>query len=1162
MNIGFIIDLNNIVDQEAIGIPHLSGLHFRHLDSGGLTPVEIRKFRDEVILRPEYAGQEIQKNLFFFVVKNEKQSLTALSKCLDDIQTDKKHFDQASYEMHVVCNLVDEEGVSIAEYEKLMPCLKNNAVCVYSWLLDKYDYSGGKPIVPNRRSHAIARLVWMVCNHRGELSLQQMHVDHSPIYNLFGDSSVFFNDRERDDAVRNFYYFKNIQHLLNLSDVKLEEYIKENVLPFKNDPNELEKRIDSSSPVFLKEQRVPIEATLITEKTQGLLIKSSEDDKEYLVNASDNKLVFIDDLSRKQRWQMDDTDPFLSSYRKRVETDDAHQETISDDFLKDLEDKVIVHNRTRFDEVNNEVSKSRRVHVEDFKKSVDNHLLKFLNKRERENYTELSELLTPQDVSRHCSNIDCGIAFLEYLEAGKGDYLIDKEMSAGDTNFKVVKESLEIEEKRRLQEFQQKEKEIYDKYTAHEEDKPTQIKARFNTFDREIKMRKEEIRQCNYQLEHWYDSDAVKKLTARSKSVIAFVSGLLLSGIWMFLYIKYLRPVLAKVFENAGEMFENAVKKADRFEWTVFFLLIVIGLVIGLIILMKVIRRRREAEDALHRAKEGKGKLMHDCVEEMKVLVEKHYRHMLAFHGLKTIMELLEFVKWKVDDLVSFRKTLFRLMLQYRMSIPETAHVSQNDFNTIELNDIDVNRLLFGTEEQRNSVPFCFARGGMTLAETFENFKKKKVKLETTRFNPSIKPQEEFDPVAIEKEIIPARSEDSGSSIQYTPLQATSVLPATEGIEIDDVHQGQCGDCYFLATLASIAKMNPEYIVGKNGMVEELGEDHRFFRVKFYDKDGNRVNVDVDNKFWNKNNNPIYAKAGLSKNSEEGSYDPWVMAVEKAWAKANNAGYDGIEGASGDGQERVRKVEYSFAVTGKSAFYCMTKNVPNRKKLLEMMKKHVLTDKLPITLYSASPHDTSFTNKDTYLVENHAYALRSINDDDTFNIFNPWNSHEADDDVRGKHYESVNIDFIKDNFDVVVFFGIKESDFASFERDLTDNATENGVTREIERVMSQRFEALNLVVHNMDELMTDEVMESAFVNASYLFNRTRVKDERGINKDEQHLVYMEGARGCEAANRKMLDFLSTRGQINIQTINLRDDDHKNLTILRLSPHFVLANFNE
>lgn len=1164
MNIGYVIDLNGTIKADAFCIPDLSGLYYKSSDSNKLSLRQILDFRDEVL---NDKIEAIEKHLFFFVIENDKETLKSLSKCIDEIQKDQIHFNQSQNELHVVCNLTQAGGFGLGEYEKGLPSLQNNAVCVYSWILDEYDFTGAKKIASDRRAHAIARLIWMVCRHRGDLSLQQMHIDRSPIYNLFGDSCVFFNDQERDGAVRNFYYFKSLQHLLNLPDAKLDDYLAEHVLPYKDTISELDKRIEISSGTFLKEQRVPIEATLITEKTQGLLIKSSDDDQEYLVNASDNKLVFIDELSHNQQWQLQDTDKFVSDYRHRIGHAEENQEALSDEFLKALHDTLTIHNRSRFDEINNEVSKSRREHVEDFKQKIDKHLLGFLNKKEHDNYATLSETLTPQDVKRHCSNIDYGIAFMEYLEAGNGDYLVDIKVSTGDTNFKIIKESLEVEENRRLSELNGKEKEIKEKYEPQKDDNPSVIKAKFGEIDRAIKKFKEDIRQCNFQLGKWYDEDAVKKLTARTRSVIALGSGILAAIIWLFASYQWIKPVEEEVIKPIKNFFEilgmdGLANKFDfsRYQWSIFVLLLLIGIIIGVLIIVKIVRQRKVAEEALKNIIHKKERLMHDCMEDMKELVEKRYKHLLAFHGMKTIVELAEYVKWKKEDLMNFKKTLFKLLLQYKLSIPKEKQVLPNDFNTIELNDIDVKRLLFGTEENRKTVPYCFAHGGVTLSETFDNFRRKKVKFETTKFSLGHASQNDFDQMAIEKEVIPARKQDEKAGIEYSALKATSALPNTSGIGMDDIHQGFCGDCYFMATLASIAKMNPEYIIGKNGLVEEIGEKHKFFRVKFYDKDGNRVNVDVDNRFWNKNDKPYYA--GIGKSSDAETYDPWVMAVEKAWAKANNDGYDGIEGASGDGLERVRKVEYSFAVTGKSAFYCMTRNVPDKNNLLSMMKKHFNEDKLPITLYSASPDDPSFANRDQFIVSNHAYALRSIHEDGTFDIFNPWNSYAADEELRGKHYEKVDIDFIKDNFDVVVFFGIKEADFASFERDLTNNAIEKEVTQVIEKVLDEGLSKLALDTHNIEELMTDDVMENAYVNATYLFSRNRVKDERGVNKDEQHLMYLEGGRNCDKANDKMLTYLLGRGQINVQPILRRDDDKQNLTLLRVSPHYVLANFHD
>lgn len=1145
MNIGYIFDLDNIIAEEDLKIPYLSGLYYKHYSREDFTCSNIIKFRDKV-MRENNIGRDIDKHIFYIVLKNNRNTIERVSLCLNEIQNDIIHFNQLNYEIHVLLNLVDENRVTIKEYENIMHCLKNNAVCVYSWLLDKYDNTAGNPIVDVRRSHAIVRLAYIIKNYRRKLSLVQMNQEQCPIYTLFGDSSVFFNEYERDQAVRYYYYYKNIQHLLNIPDQAIDDYINENIIPYQNDKKELEKRLDLSSSVFLLNNRVPIEATVITEKTQGLLLKSSDDDNDYLISATDNKLVFIEDLSRKQQWQMTDTDTFVSEYCDRVSLGKDHQETITDEFIRELQDRVVIHKRTVFDTVNNEVSQSRKKQINDFKGKIDKYLHEYLNKKDSHNYSVVSETLTPSVVKNYHSNIDCSIAFLNYLSSGNVEYLRDLEMSSGDIDLHKIKESVCEEEKRIRKELNDKEIEISKYYSEGETGKPSNAKSSFSTIDKEIDKHTEEIRLLNFQLENWIDGDVSQKLTARSRATMSFASGILISGLWAYVYCNWIRSYFS----------------FDKYAIWTFIIMLLIGIIAGLFILWNVVNKRKVAEEQLNRAKERKKSCMHKCLKEMEKLIEIRYRHMLAFHGLKTIDELMEYIKRKIDDLLSFRKTLFRCLVKYKLLSLVQTEKYQPDSNTIEIKDIDVNRLLFG-DNGDIKIPFCLSnKESITLADTFEDYKKKKVRFETTKSTLDYNTQDEFDQVMIDKEVISCIKEDLSEKIQYTTLEQASILPTKGEVTIDDINQGQCGDCYFLATLASIAQINPEYIIGERGMIDSIGDGNRYFRVKFYDKDGNRVNVDIDNRFWNKHNRPIYADVGKPVISDSNSYNPWVMAVEKAWAKANNGSYENIEGASSDGQERVRMVEYSFAVTGKSAFYCITRNIPDRDRLREMMKKHVIQDKLPITLYSASSSDQSFPNKDPYLVTNHAYSLKTVYEDGTFDIFNPWNNHMSDEDVRGKHYDKVNIDFIKDNFDVVVFFGIKETDFSSFERELTGNVSESELASKVEELMNDGLKELDCRVQTLETLMTDEVLEDLYFKSTYLFNAARLKDNRGFDGKNMNIIYVESVNNCDKANDKLINFLRDKGEANVIALGERNDDEQSLTILRISPYYILDNFHD
>lgn len=1155
MNIGYIFDLNGIVAAEDLCIPYLDYMYFASTPLNELTVEKIIKTRDDVMRDIQLS---VNKHQFFFVIKNDKDTLKKLAECISGIQKDQRHFNRKNYEMHVICNLIEENGYNIREYEENMACLTVNNVSVYSWLLHKYDYNADRPISEKRRSHGIVRLVGMLNKH-DDISqvLQQMTHETKtpkPIYNLFGDTCVFFDEEKRNKNVLNYYCMKSIQHLLNISDSDLDKYVKENVFPFVDDKKEIDRRFDSTAEDFLNSISNAIEASVITEKTQGLLIKSSDDDKEYLVNATNNKLLFIDELSQNEDWKLKGMDSFLSEFQSKARLCDEEPENVSKDFLEKLYyEKYVIHEREGFDSINNQVSEGRKKHTDAFKQHVNNFMNGFLNQQDNKNYAWLQVPLTKQETKKHHTNVDYGIAFLEYLESGKGDILTDKEVSMGDINLSKIKESLTDEEFRRRQEYEGKKEAIKEKYLPQKGEDTSRIEKEFEKADKRIRQYRQERRRCEFQLRHWTDSDSDKKLTAKTYSVFAFACGVLVSLLWLWLSLEFLSDFMTKTYDGYYQL-----------QWELFSVIILAGIVIGAVILFKAILRMKEAERALEAAILHKKKLMEGCVLDMIDVTEKHYNYLLAYHGLKTINELMEFSAWKKEDLICFRKSLFRLMLEYMLTnIGNTNEICDDD-NTFEVIDKEAEAILFGSPDNRKEIPYCFARDGFVLSETFEEYKRRKVRFETTRNSFDFK-QKDFNQAELEKEVIPCMQEHEDSGIQYSALNGVSVLPPdVSEIEIDDIHQGACGDCYFMATLAAIAKTIPDYIIGKNGMVEDLGDDHRFFRVKFYDKDGSRVNVDIDNRFWNLNDVPYYAKKGIqSEGAPDGSYDPWVMAVEKAWAKVNGNGYDGIQGAREDGKEYERKVEYSYAVTGMSAFYCMTKNISDSSKLSEMMRKHVVNDKLPITLYSFA--DGESKSADQYLVCNHAYALRSVNEDGTFNIFNPWNNHDANEHVKGKHYENVNGSFIKDNFSVVVFFGIKEADFNSFERELTQNAAENELIKNIEDVLAKNFADLKLDMSSFGDLLTDETMNRALSQSIYLFSQNAINDSRGIEGRQNHIVFLEGSRkiDCDSANLKLNDYLKKQlsGGIMLQPLVFREGDRQSLTIFRLSPHYVQENFN-
>ena len=106
-----------------------------------------------------------------------------------------------------------------------------------------------------------------------------------------------------------------------------------------------------------------------------------------------------------------------------------------------------------------------------------------------------------------------------------------------------------------------------------------------------------------------------------------------------------------------------------------------------------------------------------------------------------------------------------------------------------------------------------------------------------------------------------------------------------------DIHQGNIGDCYFLAPLGAIANQNPDFI---RDMVKD-NEDGTY-TVRFYEeqKDGafKPIYVTVDNSLLvdSISENPVYAKT-----NNDNSNGMWVSIVEKAYAEWQG-GYEHIDG--------------------------------------------------------------------------------------------------------------------------------------------------------------------------------------------------------------------------------------------------------------------------
>lgn len=191
-----------------------------------------------------------------------------------------------------------------------------------------------------------------------------------------------------------------------------------------------------------------------------------------------------------------------------------------------------------------------------------------------------------------------------------------------------------------------------------------------------------------------------------------------------------------------------------------------------------------------------------------------------------------------------------------------------------------------------------------------------------------------------------------------------------DGIEPTDIRQGSLGDCYFLASLASLA----EYPKRIQKMIKSCGNGK--YEIEYF-YDGMKRNIVIDDLLLCKDKEPFF--------SHNNGDELWVMLLEKAYAKVVGD-YGKIEGGipflalndlTGMPVGRINTREIDINKLFKKIYdydkkkYCMVANVPDVEGIdLE---------------------------KEYGLVENHAYTVIDaveIKGNRLLKIRNPWGQCE------------------------------------------------------------------------------------------------------------------------------------------------------------------------
>ncbi|TAF53483.1 MAG: hypothetical protein EAZ60_20090 [Oscillatoriales cyanobacterium] len=228
----------------------------------------------------------------------------------------------------------------------------------------------------------------------------------------------------------------------------------------------------------------------------------------------------------------------------------------------------------------------------------------------------------------------------------------------------------------------------------------------------------------------------------------------------------------------------------------------------------------------------------------------------------------------------------------------------------------------------------------------------------------------------------------SASNVVYRYAEGNLFL---NGVSYEDVRQGSVGDCYYLASLASVALKTPDAI---REMFIDNGDGT--YTVRFFNK-GKADYVTVDRYLpVNSDGTLPFAKVGKGKKYDDSTNELWVALAEKAYAQMNEASWLGrlllVPGTTDQYVNLNGLNSYKGIENGWSGY--STDHISNKKGTADWIQSST-----PNTVVDAFNYGKTiiFSSKDfdstklSNVVDNHAYTMVGYNQaTGLFKLFNPW----------------------------------------------------------------------------------------------------------------------------------------------------------------------------
>jgi hypothetical protein len=269
---------------------------------------------------------------------------------------------------------------------------------------------------------------------------------------------------------------------------------------------------------------------------------------------------------------------------------------------------------------------------------------------------------------------------------------------------------------------------------------------------------------------------------------------------------------------------------------------------------------------------------------------------------------------------------------------------------------------------------------------------------------------------------LPAIKGGTGATYRWSSGYLINQTP-----KLTDTKQGQLGNCYFLASLSSIAQRNPSVI---SNMFIKNGDNT--FTVRFYTGDygvqltgngneytsgfsngrGTATYVTV-NRMLPANASGTYVYSNLGSSLSNTSVPTWLALAEKAYAQWNETGRADRNGTNSyAGIEAGWMSDSNAQVLGtNSTTYWLSS--ASKSNLLQ-----ALNSGEAVTIGT-----TSTVNQNAGWVPNHAYIVKGYDvSTDKFALHNPWGD---------RHMPSVTWQQLRNNCDAIVVSSQVGSQFPS-----------------------------------------------------------------------------------------------------------------------------------